>query len=80
MSIATVITVGDRQLIELPPEIRLGTATVEIRQLGEALLVEPRHSDKWPEGFFDAITITDPAFERPPQGGDTAVAEARLRA
>ena len=51
MSIATVITVGDRQTIELPPEIRLSTATVEIRQLGEALLVEPKHSDKWPEGF-----------------------------
>ena len=68
MSIATVVTVNGRQTIELPPDIHLPATTVEIRQLGKALLVEPTRSDKWPEGFFDAITITDPAFERPPQG------------
>ncbi len=29
---------------------------------------EPVRPKAWPEGFFDSIHISDPAFERPEQG------------
>ena len=39
-----------------------------MRQEGEAVILEPVRAAAWPEGFFEEIHISDPAFERPAQG------------
>ena len=39
-----------------------------MRQDGDAVVLEPARPKSWPEGFFDTIHITDPAFERSDQG------------
>ena len=67
METATVIVEGDRQTVRLPKSIHL-PPTVFVRQEGDAVVLEPVRPKAWPEGFFDAIHISDPAFERPEQG------------
>ena len=73
METATVITEGDRQTVRLPKGYHLSTSTVQIRQEGEAVVLEPLKPQTWPAGFFDEIHITDPTFERPQQGALPAV-------
>ena len=67
METATVTVEGDRQTVRLPKSVHL-PATVFVRQDGESVVLEPARPRTWPEGFFDSIRITDPAFERPEQG------------
>ena len=67
METATVIVEGDRQTVRLPKSIHL-PPEVYVRQEGEAVVLEPARPKAWPEGFFDSIHITDPAFNRPEQG------------
>jgi virulence-associated protein VagC len=67
METATVIVEGDRQTVRLPKSVHL-PSTVYVRQEGEAVVLEPAKARTWPQGFFDSIRITDPAFERPEQG------------
>lgn len=67
METATVTVEGDRQTALLPKSVHL-PATVFVRQEGESVVLEPAKPKTWPEGFFDSIHITDPAFERPEQG------------
>ncbi len=67
MQTATVTLEGDRQLVRLPKGVRL-PAIVFVRQDGDAVVLEPARSKTWPDGFFDSIHVTDPAFERPEQG------------
>jgi virulence-associated protein VagC len=67
METATVIREGDCQSVRLPASIQL-PATVFVRQEGESVVLEPAKPKTWAEGFFDSIHVTDPAFERPPQG------------
>ena len=67
METATVIVEGDRQTVRLPKSIHL-PAEVFVRQEGETVVLEPARPKSWPEGFFDSIHITDPAFNRPEQG------------
>ena len=67
METATVTVEGDRQTVRLPKSVHL-PATVFVRQDGDAVVLEPAKPKTWPEGFFDSIRITDPAFERPEQG------------
>jgi virulence-associated protein VagC len=68
METATVIREGEFQTVRLPKGFHLSTPTVGVRHEGEAIVLEPLRPAAWPEGFFDSIHITDPAFVRPDQG------------
>ena len=48
--------------------IPAGVPAVSVRQEGDAVVLEPAKPKFWPEGFFDSVYVTDPAFERPEQG------------
>jgi virulence-associated protein VagC len=65
---ADVIETSQGQAVRLPDEFRFPVPIVSIRREGEAVILEPLKSAGWPEGFFDAIRIDDPAFARPSQG------------
>lgn len=67
METATVTVEGGRRTIRLPKGVHL-PSTVFVRQDGESVVLEPAKPKSWPEGFFDSIRISDPAFERPEQG------------
>ena len=68
METATVTTEGETQTIRLPKGYRLPTPTVQVRQQGDTIVLEPVKQQAWPAGFFQEIHITDPAFARPEQG------------
>jgi len=68
METATVIVEGDRQMVRLPKSVHLPTSTVSVRHEGESVVLEPLKPTVWPENFFDSIHISDPSFDRPPQG------------
>jgi virulence-associated protein VagC len=68
METAAVIQEGEWQTVRLPKAFHIPTPTVGVRQEGEAIVLEPVRLQAWPEGFFDSIHITDPAFARPDQG------------
>ena len=72
METATVSFEGDCQTVRLPKSVHL-PKSVFVRQDGESVVLEPARPGTWPEGFFDSIHITDPAFERPEQGQLPAV-------
>jgi antitoxin VapB len=59
---------GRSQAVRLPKELRLPGKEVSIRKLGSGVLIEPITQTVWPPGYFDAIRISDPAFDRPDQG------------
>ena len=67
METASVILEAGCQTIRLPKSVHL-PGTVFVRQDGESVVLEPAKPKAWPEGFFDSIHVTDPAFERPEQG------------
>lgn len=67
METAIVTVEGGRQTVRLPKSVHLPT-NVFVRQDGESVVLEPAKPKTWPEGFFDSIHVTDPAFERPEQG------------
>lgn len=64
----TLFMNGRSQAVRLPKEMRLPGKEVSIRRLGGGVLIEPITRSRWPRGYFDAVRITDPGFERPPQG------------
>ena len=68
METATVTDEGECQTVRLPKGFHFSTTTAGVRHDGEAIVLEPLKPKAWPEGFFDAIHITDPAFDRPEQG------------
>ena len=68
MTTVEIIETGNGQSIPLPEEFRFETPTISIRRQGEAVILEPVRPAHWPEGFFDAIRIDDPAFVRANQG------------
>jgi virulence-associated protein VagC len=68
MTTVQLVETSQGQAIPLPEEFRFGTPTVTLRREGEAVIVEPLKPAHWPDGFFEAIRIEDPAFARPPQG------------
>ena len=68
METATVIHEGECQTVRLPKGFHISTPTVGVRHEGEAIVLEPLKPKTWPDGFFDSIHITDPAFARPDQG------------
>jgi virulence-associated protein VagC len=68
MSTAEVVDMGGSQIVRLPEGIHLETGVVSIRQEGEAVILEPIKPRTWPDGFFEAIRISDPKFVRPEQG------------
>lgn len=59
--------------MRLPKELRLPGERVTLRRLGAGILIEPAGEEEWPEGFFDEIRISDPAFSRPVQGEAPAI-------
>jgi len=72
METATVTVEGNRQTVRLPEGVHL-PPTVFVRQDGDTVILEPAKPRSWPEGFFDSIHVTDPAFERPDQNQLPAV-------
>jgi len=68
MTTVEIVETGNGQAIRLPEEFRFETPTVSIRREGEAVILEPVKATDWPQGFFDAVRIDDPAFTRPEQG------------
>jgi virulence-associated protein VagC len=68
MSIAEIVHIGDGQAVKLPEEFRFETESVSIRREGEAVILEPMKPSAWPKGFFEAIRIDDPTFDRADQG------------
>jgi antitoxin VapB len=68
METATVSHDGEYQTVRLPKGFHLPTPTVGVRHEGESIVLEPLKPKAWPEGFFDSIHISDPAFVRPEQG------------
>lgn len=68
MSTAEVVNVGGSQVVKLPEGFHFETGIVSIRQEGEAVILEPIKPSAWPDGFFEAIRISDPKFARPEQG------------
>lgn len=64
----TLFMNGRSQAVRLPKDLRLPGKEVTIRRLGDGVLIEPVGERAWPEGFFEAIRIEDPAFSRPDQG------------
>ncbi len=68
MKTAAVVQTKQGQAVELPDEFRFGGPMVSIRREGEAVILEPIKAESWPEGFFAAVHIDDPAFARPEQG------------
>jgi len=68
MKTAEVVETNKGQAIQLPDEFRFHTSRVSVRRQGDAVVLEPLKPDRWPDGFFEAIHIDDPAFVRPDQG------------
>ena len=68
MKTVEIVETNKGQAVPLPEEFRFATRTVSIRRDGEAVILEPTKPSHWPEGFFDALRIDDPAFVRPDQG------------
>jgi len=68
MKTVEILETDRGQAVPLPEEFRFATRTVSIRRDGEAVILEPIKPSHWPERFFDAIRINDPAFIRPEQG------------
>jgi virulence-associated protein VagC len=65
---ATVINEGGGQTIRLPKGYHLPTSSVQVRQEGDAIVLEPLRPSVWPADFFEQIHIADPRFTRPEQG------------
>jgi antitoxin VapB len=59
---------GRSQAVRLPKELRLPGKEVSIRRLGSGVLIEPITQTSWPQGYFESIRLSDPAFDRPDQG------------
>jgi virulence-associated protein VagC len=68
MKTAEVMDIQGVQVVKLPDEFRFCGPSVSIRKSGNAVILEPVRPETWPPGFFDEITIEDPAFVRPDQG------------
>lgn len=54
--------------MRIPKDFRLEGREVNIRRVGDGLLLEPIRKKAWPEGFFDEVAIDDENFSRPEQG------------
>lgn len=65
----TIFQNGRSQAVRLPKEFRLPGERVSVRRVGDGVLLEPLKATAWPEGWFEAVIIADPALERPAQGG-----------
>lgn len=68
MKTVEIVETDEGQAVRLPKGFQFATRTVSIRREGEAVILEPIKPRQWPERFFDAIRIDDPAFVRPEQG------------
>jgi virulence-associated protein VagC len=68
METATVIHEGECLTVRLPKGFNISTSTVGVRHEGDTIVLEPIRRQTWPDGFFDSIHITDPAFSRSDQG------------
>jgi antitoxin VapB len=67
-TIAKLFKNGHSLAVRLPRAYRLPGKEVAIHREGDRIVLEPLVKRKWPKDFFRKIRISDPAFERPPQG------------
>jgi virulence-associated protein VagC len=72
MKTVEILQTSNGQAVPLPEEFRFETI-VSIRRQGDAVILEPVKPGHWPEHFFQAIRIDDPAFDRPEQGATPPV-------
>lgn len=68
MTTTTLFTNGRSQAVRIPKELRFEGREVEIRRLGDGVLLVPLKATAWPDGYFESIGIDDEAFVRPEQG------------
>lgn len=68
MDTIEIVDDGESQAVKLPRGYRFEGTQVSIRREGEAGILEPLKPGHWPTGFFERLTINDPAFRRPSQG------------
>ena len=68
MTTVEILETHNGQAVPLPEEFRFATPMVSIRRDGDAVILEPVKSARWPANFFEAIRIDDPAIARPEQG------------
>jgi virulence-associated protein VagC len=68
MKTAQIVATSNGPAVVLPEEFRFEGSSVAIRRDGAAVILEPIKPADWPPGFFSAIRIDDPAFQRPEQG------------
>ena len=66
MDTAKVFMSGRSQAVRLPQAYRFEHDVVEIRRVGDAVLLRPIKESHWPEGFWDRIRIEDTGFRRYP--------------
>lgn len=66
--ITRVFKSGNSYAARIPKEFRPTEGEIRIEAEGDRWVLTPLKTAKWPPGFFDAIRIDDPAFERPGQG------------
>ncbi|MFC7338404.1 antitoxin [Haloferula chungangensis] len=64
----TVFLNGRSQAVRIPKDFRFEGKEVSVRRVGDGVLLEPLKAGAWPEGYFEAIRIDDPGFERGDQG------------
>src|SRR5439155_5220903 len=62
MTTVNIQNVAGSQSVILPSEFRFSVEVVTIRKEGEAVILEPLKSVRWPDRFFEEIRIDDPAF------------------
>ena len=63
---AKIFNNGGSQAIRLPMEYRFKGAEVQIRRVGNALLVEAYEPGSWPDKFWDHMpTIDEEDWSRP---------------
>ena len=61
MTIAKLFNSGGSQAVRLPEEFRMSGTEVNIRKVGNALVIEPMTVDEW--AWLDDVQPFDPAFE-----------------
>jgi antitoxin VapB len=72
--ITKIFKSGNSMAVRLPKELEAKEGDVMIERIGDRMVIEPCKSDHWPEGFFKSIYISDPSFQRPPQGESREIA------
>lgn len=64
---------GNSYAARIPVEFHPVEGEINIEAVGDRWVLTPVRAKTWPRGFFEAIRIEDPAFNRPEQGDHRVV-------